>query len=288
MSSEEKDLKDIEEILKKFTLSDEGYLALDDIEFRARFRERIHHTLEIQAYEAANSRRPLKGNQNATAKNFIRLWNIRNLSKDLPEYIYAEKLIGFSEKLVKGEELDLSEFKPYVLSDSEQDAFFKVIYERRSIRHFTDEWVPDELIDKILDTGLWAAHSCNLQSIRYLAIREENEPGLFRGSDVPGGPVHLIILQDERVYRANPLNPVRNRLLDAGAAAQNIVLATHAVGLAGVWLTFTSDEMIDRFRKRFNLPEYISIVTYVDIGYPNQTPYAPQRLTLDEAVLART
>ena len=154
------------------------------------------------------------------------------------------------------------------------------------MRHFTDEIVPDELIDKILESGLWAAHSCNLQSIKYLVVREETTPGLFKGSDVPGGPVHLVVLQDERVYRANPLNPVRNRLIDAGAAAQNMVLAAHALGLGSVWLTF-NDAMIERISKYFNLPEYLKLVTYVDVGYPNQTPYAPQRKTLKEAIEAR-
>ena len=273
-------------VLRQFNLTNEEYLKLDEVEFRARFRERVHHTLEIQTYAAANGDEVLKENQNATAKKFIRLWEERNLPKDLPEYVYAKKLIDFSETLLMGKKLDLSEFEPYKLSGEEKETFFKVIKERRSVRHFTDERVPDELIDKILESGLWAAHSCNLQSIRYLVVREETTPGLFRGSDVPGGPVHLVILQDERVYRANPLNPVRNRLLDAGAAAQNMVLTAHALGLGSVWLTF-SDPMIERISRYFNLPEYLKLVTYVDVGYPNQTPYAPQRKTLEEAVVAR-
>lgn len=274
-----------EDVLRQFNLTDEEYLNLDEIEFRARFRERVHHTLEIQVYSAANKNEILEENQNKTAKKFIRLWEERNISKDLPEYIYAKKLIDFSEGLLKGEKLDLSEFEPYKLKEQDKSIFFKVIKERRSVRHFTDERVSDEIIDKILESGLWAAHSCNLQSIKYLVIREETTPGLFKGSDVPGGPVHLVVLQDERVYRANPLNPIRNRLIDAGAATQNIVLATHALGLGGVWLTF-NDTMKERLKNHFKLSEYIEVVTYVDIGYQNQTPYPPQRKSLDEAVIA--
>lgn len=275
-----------DEIMRQFNLTDEEYLNMDEIEFRARFRERVHHTLEIQTYAAANKSETLREDQNLTAKKFIRIWNERRISTNLPEYRYAEKLIEFSEKLINGETLNLDEFKPYVLTDNDKDVFQNVIKERRSVRHFSDEKVPDELIDKILESGLWAAHSCNLQSIKYLVVREESTPGLFKGSDVPGGPVHLVILQDERVYRANPFNPVKNRLIDAGAAAQNIALTTHALGLSGVWLTF-NDAMIERISKYFNLPEYIKLITYVDIGYGVQTPYPPQRKSLDEAVVAR-
>ncbi len=117
-------------------------------------------------------------------------------------------------------------------------------------------------------------------------VRERNEPGLFRGSDVPGGPVHIVALQDERVYKANPYNPVRNRLIDAGAAVQNMVLAAHALGLGGVWLTF-SDAMLERLYARFKLPEEIKIVTYIDVGYPAQIPAPPLRLGLEEVVLLR-
>lgn len=114
-----------------------------------------------------------------------------------------------------------------------------------------------------------------------------NEPGLFKGSDVPGGPVHLVILQDMRCYRANSFTPVRNQLLDAGAAGQNIVLAAHAVGLEGVWLTFPNEAFCDRLREKFKLPDYIRLVTYVDVGYGDQTPYAPQRWDVKDTILGR-
>lgn len=173
------------------------------------------------------------------------------------------------------------------VTDEMENNFFKVLYDRRSVREFKDIDIFDELIDKVLDAGLWAAHSCNLQSIRYLVVKEKNAPGLFKGSDIPGGLVHIVIMQDTRVYKANQFMPTKNHTLDVGAAGQNIVLAAHAVGLAGVWLTFTSEEMSKRLRKYFKLPEYIKIVTYVDIGYGDQTPCPPIRYGLSEVVLGR-
>jgi len=38
------------------------------------------------------------------------------------------------------------------------------------------------VIDKVLEAGSWAAHACNLQSIRYIVVREENTPGLVPGN----------------------------------------------------------------------------------------------------------
>lgn len=266
--------------------NDEEYLAADDVEFRARFRERTHHTLEIQVYAAAYRGKTLSPAQANTAKHLSELWRKRGLPTDAHDYRLAQQLIAFADTLAKGGPLDLSPYAPHPVNPEWEQAFFTIVRERRSVREFTGQRVPDELINKILDAGNWAAHSCNLQSIRYLVIREESSPGLFLGSDVPGGPVHLVVLQDERVYKANPLNPVRNRLLDAGAAAQNIALAAHAVGLEGVWLTF-NDAIVERLRVKFSLPDYITPVTYVDLGYGDQTPYPVLRPPVEETIIGR-
>ncbi len=183
--------------------------------------------------------------------------------------------------------MDLTPYTPVPVTKEMEDHFFTIVKERRSVREYKDIDVPDELIHKILTAGLWAAHGCNVQSIRYVVVREKNEPGLFKGSDVPGGPVHIVILQDMRCYRANSFTPVRNQLLDAGAAGQNIVLAAHAVGLEGVWLTFPNEEFCDRLRMKFNLADYIRLVTYVDVGYGDQTPYPPLRWDVEDTILAR-
>lgn len=268
-------------------LTDEQFLAMDEDEFRARVRERCHHTLEIQVYHAQHRDFKLSEKQADYAKRLLGLWEKRGLAKDLPEYRYASFLISVADQLSEGKHVDLSEYKPTPVTKEMEDIFFTMLKERRSVREFTDERVPDEIIDKVLDAGLWAAHGCNVQSIKYVVVREENEPGLFKGSDVPGGPVHLVICQDMRCYRANSFTPVRNQLLDAGAAGQNIVLAAHAAGLEGVWLTFPNEEFCERLRKKFNLPDYIRLVTYVDVGYGAQTPHPPLRWDVKDTILGR-
>ena len=242
--------------------------------------------MEIQVYSAAYRDKQLPATQVETAEKFIRVWNKRGLSQDLPEYKYVMKLMGYAKTLIEGGHVDLSGNAPRPLTDEMREGFDRILYDRRSVREWPDERVPDEVIDKLLDAGLWAAHACNLQSIRYLVIREEDEPGLFLGSDIPGGPVHIVLVQDMRVYEANLRMPMYNRTLDCGAAGQNIVLAAHRYGLGGVWLTF-NETMRERLKKRFELPDYMQIMTYVDVGYPDQMPTAPLRNSVEYATLYR-
>lgn len=266
-------------------LTREDYLALEPVEFRARFRERVHHTLEIQTYSAIYHGKKLSENATKTAKELVGIWKDKGLSTELSDFKWGTRIIKFAEAIQAGEKVDLSKYEPHPISAENLLSFENIITERRSVRHWTDQKVTDELIDKILLTGSWAAHSCNLQSIRFAVLREENVQGLITG-DIPNAPVHILILQDERVYQANPFNPVRNRLLDAGAAGQNIVLAAHAYGLGGVWLTF-DDKNLDRLYKKLSLDSNIKIATYIDIGYPDQTPAPVDKLGLDETVLVR-
>ena len=111
----------------------------------------------------------------------------------------------------------------------------KILYGRRSVRAFDMERdVPDEMIDRLIDAALWAPNGGNMQPCRFLVIREKNEPGLFRGSDIPGGPVHIVIAVDTRGSRVmaqlhrgtvppdEQLLSHRNTLLNCGAAGQDV------------------------------------------------------------------
>ena len=52
-------------------ISREDYLKMDPVEFRARFREMVHHTLEIQTYEAIHAEKTLPEAQTMTVKELM-------------------------------------------------------------------------------------------------------------------------------------------------------------------------------------------------------------------------
>ena len=277
-----------EELDRMFNLGEEELTALDETEFRARVRERTHHTLEIPTYESAYFDRPLPADQPKMIERMLKVWDKRGLSHDLVEYRFATTILALAKKRIAGEPVDLGIYEPKWLTEAEQEAFERVLYQRRSVRQW--DWnrrVDDKIIDKILKAGLWGPAGCNLQHVRYMVIREECEPGIFDGSDIPGGPVHIVVLADKRCQRANPLMPPENFVMDTGAATQNIVLAAHAYGLGGCWLTF-SEVMKKRFIEHYKLPGYLKLMTYVDIGWPDQSPCPVWRCSVEEAVIHRS
>ncbi len=70
----------------RMDLTREEYLALEPVEFRARFRERVHHTLEIQTYAAIDSGKRLGVSQTNKVKALMQLWEEKGLPKDAPDF----------------------------------------------------------------------------------------------------------------------------------------------------------------------------------------------------------
>lgn len=278
----------------KVDYAPENLMTVHPTTLRAMIIERTHHTVEIQFYEALAKGQSLSPRRGDNIRDMLAIWHERGLPMDprATDWAWVHGLLDMAERLSKGEQIALSSFAWQPFDDAKREVSNQLVRQRRSVRHWSDEQVPDWMIDEILQAGLWAPHGCNLCSLRFLVIREENEPGLFRGSDIPGGPVHIVACQDRRVYYAQPgymAHPdmlERNRLLDCGAAMQNMALMTHALELGGCWLTFRLD-MVERLRERFQLDDDIEIVTYLDIGFPAETPMPPGRLDLEETVIAR-
>ena len=50
---------------------------------------------------------------------------------------------------------------------------------RRSIRKFTDQPVPPEIIDKILEAAMWAPSGQNLQPWYFVVLTKAGHDGLF-------------------------------------------------------------------------------------------------------------
>lgn len=136
----------------------------------------------------------------------------------------------------------------------------KAIKERRSIRSFTDEMPSKELIDQIIEAGLYAPSGMNKQDVITIAVTDKDlreklvsanrEIGGYAEDVDPfyGAPVILIVLAD----KTN-----NNHIYDGSLVMGNLMLATHALGLGGIW--------INRARQEFEMDEFKQILKNLNI-----------------------
>ena len=153
---------------------------------------------------------------------------------------------------------------------------------RRSIRAYQDTQVPDELLDQVLEAGLYAASGMNNQKVIMVAVRDKetrdymsrlNAAVMGRDGDpFYGAPCVVVVLYDPSYFTGKE---------DASLVMGNLMEAAHAVGLGSCWIhrayqVFESPEGKELLRK-WGLPETLTGVGNCILGYAAQTPEAKPR-----------
>ena len=159
----------------------------------------------------------------------------------------------------------------------------KAMQERRSVRAYTDEVPGKELIDEVVEAGLWAASGMGRQDPVIVAIinRELRDRLSAMNAEIMGrpgtdpfygAPVVLVVLAPR---------DVPTHVYDGSLVMGNLMLAAHALGLGSCW--------IHRAREEFDSPEGKAILAELGIegdyegighcilGYPAETPEAKPR-----------
>jgi len=143
----------------------------------------------------------------------------------------------------------------------------KLITTRRSIRKFTDKPVPDEVIDRIIESGIWAPSGMNNQPWKFAVIKDsglkKEISGLTRYSKIVAGANVLIA-----VFLDNSLSYDRTKDCQAiGACLQNMLLYIHSIGLGAVWLGEILKNK-DRVRELTGGTKDLELMALIALGYP--------------------
>lgn len=162
----------------------------------------------------------------------------------------------------------------------------ETIRNRRSIRRFTEEPVPDDVVDRILEMGTWAPSGLNNQPWRFVVVRKAETKkvlaGLTKyGSILRNAPVCVAVFLETRESY--------DRLKDVqaiGACIQNMLLAIHALGLGGVWLGEILKNRME-VERILCVPESCELMAVVALGRPAVEGGRAVRKPLSEVVLDR-
>lgn len=183
---------------------------------------------------------------------------------------------------------------------------FTAIEMRRSIRKFTDDPVPQAVLEKILWAATLAPSGKNKQPWKFYVVRGEKraemilemEKGLERlkkmGIRTGSARFTQAVMQHAPVtiFVFNPFSkhPLLKRdtlesysdivdIQSVGAAIQNMLLAAHDLGLGSLWICdvfFAYEEFCTW------LGETGELIAAVSLGYPDQSPEARPRKSVHE------
>lgn len=164
----------------------------------------------------------------------------------------------------------------------------QVLKTRRSTKAYTDQPIPDELLDQILEAGIYAPSGRNSQKAIIVLVRDKETrdqlsrlngsflgaAGLSPSADpFYGAPCVAVVLAD----------PQRDTWVEDGSLVLgNMMTAAHALGVGSCWVhrareMFDSDEGRALLEK-WGLPTYLRGVGNCLLGYPAQTPAEKPRV----------
>lgn len=147
---------------------------------------------------------------------------------------------------------------------------FQAIKTRRVSRAFTDETVSRDQVLYLLESARWAPSAGNRRIHKFVVVDDQATIQLIR-SVSPGmlaRPTALIIIctdKNKAAVEGVKLAVDTTTWIDVGAAAQNIMLAAHELGLGSCPTTSFSHSGV---RTALNLPPHLEPEYIVQLGHP--------------------
>jgi nitroreductase len=161
-----------------------------------------------------------------------------------------------------------------------------VIMSRTSIRSFTGDPVPQDQLETILKAGMAAPTAMNGQPWRFVVVTDKEKiatvfgAGPRSGMFTTAGAVIVVCGQTTSMGRpfGQPDAPEQEMpnmfwFEDCSAAAENILLAAHALGLGAVWTAgYPAEERIAPVAAALGLPENVKPLCIIPVGFPAEDP----------------
>jgi nitroreductase len=163
----------------------------------------------------------------------------------------------------------------------------KAVEERRSIRRFLKREIPEDVMVKLIDALIWAPSAGNLQSRKFLFIKDDLikrklVASALNQSFIAEAPVAIVCCADLRIVLHYGQRGVELYApQDVAASIMGMMLVAHEHDLGSCWVgAFRENEV----SKVLGLPDTLRPVAIVPVGYPARVPGPTSRVSRDEAV----
>ena len=196
----------------------------------------------------------------------------------------------------------------------------EAIEQRRSIRKFKADAVPDEYLRALIDAARLAPSGSNAQPWRFKIVTDEATrlklaEAAYNQSFIAQAPVVLVCCADIQGYFAGTVSGIqdlekagavetsieqliRTRVeelrtmevedvipriaLNVGIAIEHIVLRALDFGLGSCWVRAFDEQMV---KDIFGWGDSISVVALLPVGYPDEAPPPRKRRTIEDILL---
>lgn len=182
---------------------------------------------------------------------------------------------------------------PEQSAENDKNEVIETIMTRRSIRAYKNQAVPKELLDQVLECGVYAANAMNAQQweVRVVQSEEWFQSATEAAKAAAKGTPAEAQYNDpsfKNIFRNAPAvifiahKPGMFTQIDCGLMAGNIMLAAKSLGLgtvcmAGPVASFINSPVGAAHRESLGFSEGYEPLICIGIGYPDEEPAAKPR-----------
>jgi nitroreductase len=166
---------------------------------------------------------------------------------------------------------------------------YDLIKQRRSVRNFKQDPIGDDVLQRVLETALWAPSAGNLQARMFYVVKDSDlknklSEACYGQDHVAQAPVVIVGCTDLESMRSyyGKRGTTLYGICDVSTAIENLMLAAWAEGIGSCWVGNFDEEKV---RSVLKVPKQFMPVVVVPLGYPADIPPAPARKSFEEGIV---
>jgi nitroreductase len=163
-----------------------------------------------------------------------------------------------------------------------------IIKNRRSVREFNEQEIPESAIDALIESIRWAPSAGNLQSRKfYFVFNKDIKKMIVKAAlnqhFIAEAPLAIIACTDNGIAsRYGERGVTLYCIQDVAASVMGMMLTAHELGLGSVWVGAFNEPDVAEI---LDLPDNLRPIAIIPIGYPAKIPKAPSRVSKNESVV---
>jgi len=170
----------------------------------------------------------------------------------------------------------------------------QLLKERRSIRNYSDQEVPEDLLQTIFEAIQWTPSWANTQCWEIVVVKDPSVKEQLAESVPASNPAYKSVLKAPVVlavcaklgtsgyYKGIVTTKFGDWFMfDLGLATYSICFTAHTLGLGTVVVGLYDH---NKAKAVLKLPEAVENVALIPLGYPTKIPKAPKRQNVSDFV----
>lgn len=145
------------------------------------------------------------------------------------------------------------------------------IFTRRSIRKYTQQPIPECVVDKILRAAMVAPSAADERPWHFVVVQNQDTliklgKRLDHCEMLAEATLGILVCGDESLEKIKGY-----WVQDCSACTQNILLAAHALGVGAVWLAlYPLENRTEVIRNELAVPDAVIPFALVSLGFPGE------------------